>query len=512
VGLLGLPALWSSSEPERTLRLLAETLVEVLSLQACAVVASVIDGQAPCAVLYVDGQPVDPGADDGWRRFMTAGRAERHELSRTQETTPLGALHVARFSLGYYGGEGKITVAARRPGFPSPTELVLLRSAASLAASGLRTARLVHERELALRAKDEFLAMLGHELRNPLAPIVTALELIKLRGSDRFSPEHVIIERQLGHLRRLVDDLLDVTRITTGKTELQLELLDVHSVVQAAVEAAQPLVSQRQHELVCEVPESGLWVQGDPLRLTQVLGNLLINAAKYTGPRGRIVVSAWLDGADAVVQVRDNGVGIDAALLPQVFDLFEQGRVSIDRSRGGLGIGLAIVRSLVTMHGGSVAAESKGPGRGSAFTVRLPLASAGVRAEAPAAPALRACKAECILMVDDNRDGVDVLGELLSVSGYDVHIRYDPAAALAACETLHPRVVIVDIGLPVMDGYELATRIHARFPAEPPIVIAVTGYGQPQDHQRSDEAGIHAHLTKPVCAVTLMEHIRNAVG
>lgn len=514
VGLLGLPALWSSTDPQRTLRLLAETLVELLSLQACAVVAPLADGQAPYTVLYADGQPIDPEAKEAWRPFIAGTGGSRYGMRRGQEATPLGILQVARFSLGYYGGEGEITVAARHPGFPSSTELLLLRSAASLAASGLRTAKLAHERELALRAKDEFLAMLGHELRNPLAPIVAALDRIKLKEGGLLSPEHVVIERQVEHLRRLVDDLLDVTRITSGKAELELELLDIHGVVRSAVEAAQPLVDQRQHRLVVDMPADSLWVQGDALRLTQVLGNLLINAAKYTEPRGRITLTVRTDRTNLVLRVEDNGVGIDAALLPRVFELFEQGRMSIDRSRGGMGIGLSIVRTLVALHGGSAIAESEGPGRGSAFTVRLPLAAAAApaSAHASAVSAPPPAGAECVLMVDDNRDGVDVLGELLVDYGYEVHIRYHPVDALAACETLRPRVVIVDIGLPVMDGYELATRIRTRFVDDPPIIIAVTGYGQPQDRQRSTDAHIHTHLVKPVRASTLVEHIRKAIG
>lgn len=484
----------------------------MLSLQVCAVVARLGQDQPPCTVLYVEGRPADPDEDKRWLPLLAA-RADQQGLCRTEEDTPLGSLQVARFPLGFYGGEGEVTVASHRAGFPTTTELVLLRSAATLAASGLRAARLVQERERALRAKDEFLAMLGHELRNPLAPIVTALELIRIREGGASSPEHVVIDRHVGHLRRLVDDLLDVTRITTGKADLQRELIDLHSVAEAAVEAAQPLARERLHRLDWDVPPRTLWVHGDPLRLTQVIGNLLINATKYTEPGGRVTLSGWLDRDDVVVQVRDTGVGIEPGLLPHVFDLFQQGQVSADRSRGGLGIGLSIVRSLVTMHGGSVAADSAGPGCGSTFTIRLPQASAAVIAEPPKgtpAPADRGGD-EDILLVDDNHDAADTLGQLLRAFGYRVRIFYHPVDALAACDAWRPSVAILDIGLPAMDGYELATRIRARFPDTPPTIVAVTGYGQAEDLQRSAEAGIDVHLTKPVCADTLMERLRQAL-
>ncbi len=516
LGLLGLPALWSSSDPRQTLRMLAETLVEVLALEACAVESRLVEGQIPLSVLYAEGEQVHPAKAFEWQAFVSARLSSPGELSRAEESTPIGTLHVARFSLGFYGGEGRIVVAARRPDFPSSTELVLLRSAASLAASGLRGARLVHEREQALRAKDEFLAMLGHELRNPLAPIVAALDLIKLREDGLLSPEYALIDRQVEHLRRLVEDLLDVTRISSGKAELQRQLLDINTVVEAAVEAARPLINQREHLITYDVPEGSLWVLGDSLRLTQVLGNLIINAAKYTERGGRIEVSARAEAQEILLEVRDNGAGIDAELLPHAFELFEQGRVSIDRSRGGLGIGLAIVKSLVALHGGSVSAQSDGVGCGSVFTVRLPTAPSSARVTGGDATPValahsRASRGVQILMVDDNRVGIDLLAELLGEYGYEVHVRYDPLEALAACEEITPRIVFVDIGLPIMDGYELARRIHAHFADNPPTIIAMTGYGKPDDGQRSVDSNIHLHLTKPVRAVTLVEHIESVL-
>ncbi|WP_170162360.1 hybrid sensor histidine kinase/response regulator [Caldimonas tepidiphila] len=331
-------------------------------------------------------------------------------------------------------------------------------------------------------------------------------------AGGRLTREQTIIERQVNHLKGLVDDLLDVTRLTAGKIELRQEILEIHAVVLAAQEAAQPLIEQRRHRLRLDVPVSGLRVRGDSLRLAQSVSNLLINAAKYTDPGGNITVSAHRESDKAVLQITDTGTGIAADLLPHVFDLFEQGAVSIDRSRGGLGVGLAVVRSLVNMHGGTVRAESAGPGTGSTFTVVLPMAEnealAAASELAPFPGATGAGAPECVLIIDDNRDAADVLAKLLETCGHEVHVRYSPPDALAACESLVPSLVIVDIGLPVINGYELAGLIRARFPENPPRILAVTGYGQPVDRQRSREAGIDAHLTKPVSLKVLLDQLR----
>lgn len=514
ISLLGLPALWSSKEPQATARLLAETLIETLSLDACCVTTTFVRQNEPQNFLYANGKAVDIAKASGWMPFVEASVKEQHELSLTQEATPIGMLYVARFSLGYYGYKGWIAVASSRQDFPKPTELILLRSAASLAASGLRSASLTYEREKALRAKDEFLAMLGHELRNPLAPIVSALDLIKLKAGGQLTLEHKIIERQVNHLNGLVDDLLDVTRITSGKIELKQQTIEVHSVVLAALEAAQPLIEQRRHHVLCDIPVSGLLITGDPLRLAQSVSNLLINAAKYTDPDGTITVTTLRDGSNVALQVKDTGTGIDADLLPHVFDLFEQGKVSIDRSQGGLGIGLSIVKSLINMHGGTVTAESAGIGLGSTFTISLPLTGVETPKSAVkqlAAAMATASKRERILIVDDNREAADILSSLLQAYGYEVHVKYTPLDALDFCKKIDPAIVMIDIGLPVISGYELATRIRAKFRENPPRIMAITGYGQPQDHQRSLEAGIEVHLTKPVPIETLIAKIQKRI-
>jgi signal transduction histidine kinase/ActR/RegA family two-component response regulator len=512
VGLLGLPALWSSREPQATVQLLAETLVEILALDACGVSTTFLAREKPLSFLYAGGKAVNTAHAIDWRPFAEGPSTMHQELQVTREATPSGTLCVARFSLGYYGHAGQITVGSVRNDFPRPTELILLRAAASLAASGLRTAQLTHERETASRAKDEFLAMLGHELRNPLAPISAALHLMKMKAAGAPTPEQTVIERQVTHLTALVDDLLDVTRLTNGKIELKQELIELRSIVAAALETAQPLIEQRRHHLSCEVPLTGLLVNGDTRRLAQVVSNLLINSAKYTEPNGTITITASSDSTRVSLQVKDNGTGIDAALLPHVFDLFQQGAVPIDRSRGGLGIGLSVVKSLVTMHGGTATAESEGPGLGSTFTLTLPLAQdlASTDAKVERSCGILAERVERILVVDDNRDAADLMGDLLRMLGHDVYVQYAPLDALALCEKIHPTVVILDIGLPIISGYELARLIRSRCTTAAPRIIAVTGYGRPQDRARSQEAGIDLHLTKPISMEILVSHLRGS--
>ncbi len=354
--------------------------------------------------------------------------------------------------------------------------------------------------EAANRAKDEFLAMLGHELRNPLAPITTALHLMRLRGGDELQRERQIIERQLNHLTRLVDDLLDVSRITGGKIDLKRQPVELSEIVARAIELASPLLEQRRHHLHLAVPSSGVSVDGDAVRLAQVTANLLTNAAKYTEPGGDIWVSAELAGERAVLRVRDSGIGIAAEMLPRVFDFFVQDHQDLDRSQGGLGLGLSIVRSLVRMHGGEVSAASGGKGRGSTFIVELPAAvprSGGRDADLPPAAAAPAPRRR-VLVVDDNADAAELLGELLSASGYTTEIAHDGPSAIQAVGTFDPDVVLLDIGLPAMDGYEVARRLRELPSRRPLRLVAVTGYGGEGDRQRGAAAGFDAHLVKPV--------------
>lgn len=359
-----------------------------------------------------------------------------------------------------------------------------------------------HAEELAEahRRKDEFIAVLSHELRNPLAPIRNALQLMRLRGvSDPvMSQARDIIDRQVTRLAQLVDDLLDVSRISRGKVQLRLEPVDLSSVVPHAVETVRDLVEQRQHTLHLDICREPLWVNADRLRLEQVLTNLLTNAAKYTDPGGHIWLSTAQAGAEAILCVRDDGIGIPPDLLPRVFDLFIQAEQSLDRAQGGLGIGLTLTRQLVEMQGGHIHAASPGTGHGSEFTVHLPLTAAPATEDAPAGSAARdAGRKRRVLVVDDNKDGAESLGMLLRMWGHEVRLAHDGATALRLAAAEPPDVLLLDIGLPGLDGYEVARGVRAARGRQP-VLVALTGYGQEEDRRRTREAGFDHHLTKPV--------------
>jgi CheY-like chemotaxis protein len=370
------------------------------------------------------------------------------------------------------------------------------------------------EAEAANRAKDEFLAILGHELRNPLAPIQTALALMRLRGDTTAERERTVIERQVRHLTRLVDDLLDVSRITRGMDVLTRERLNVAEVIAHSIETVSPLLEQWRHTLQIHVPRQGLHVEGDRGRLSQVVSNALTNAAKYTEPGGTVTIRAESVAGEIVVSVRDTGRGIAPEMLPYVFDPFVQERQQLDRSRGGLGLGLAIVRSIVTMHGGTVALSSEGHGRGSEFVVRLPAAPTVVAsddARATAAPARQAITTEGVrvLVVDDNEDAADLVAAALTFQGHDVRVAHDGPGTLQICgDDFMPQIALIDIGLPVMDGYELAERLRALPGGNQLRLIALTGYGQASDRQRARAAGFDAHLVKPIDLDTLNRALR----
>jgi signal transduction histidine kinase len=365
------------------------------------------------------------------------------------------------------------------------------------------------------RAKDEFLAMLGHELRNPLAPIVTALHLMRLRGDDRTEKERTIVERQVSHLTRLVDDLLDVSRITRGKVELKTRAVELSEAVARAIEIASPIVEQRQHHLVLEIPPRGLTVNADPVRLAQVVANLVTNAAKYTNGKGTIAVTGERQGEQVILRVRDNGIGMTAAMLPKVFDLFAQEWQASDRSHGGLGLGLSIVRSLVELHGGTVEAHSAGLGQGSEFVVQLPAAVVKEQGESLAAPPRDAAPSRAgrkILVVDDNQDVAQTMAEFLEHLGYRVRVAHDGPSALRLPSDFIPDLALLDIGLPVMDGYEVARRIRERRELRDVLLVAVSGYGQEADRDRSRQAGFAAHLVKPVDPDRLQAVIEELTG
>ena len=363
---------------------------------------------------------------------------------------------------------------------------------------------------LAGQRKDEFLATLAHELRNPLAPIRNALRLLQLAGDNPATAQqsHEIIERQIDHMVRLVDDLLDMSRINTGKVELRKERTDLSAVVGVAVETARPLIEASGQELRVAVPLEPLYLDADPTRLAQVLSNLLNNSAKYTERGGVIALVVEPAETEVVIRVRDTGIGIPKEMLPRVFEMFTQVDGALERAQGGLGIGLTLVRSLVLQHGGTVEAHSEGPGTGSEFVVRLPLLKKEGRPnpEEGQATSLESAfhlppssaAGRRVLLADDNRDAADSLAMLLRLQGHEVHVAFDGAAALETACACRPEVALLDIGMPILSGYEVARRLRERPESRDMVLVALTGWGQQADRQRSREAGFDHHLVKPV--------------
>ena len=408
---------------------------------------------------------------------------------------------------------GRLTLAFRREGAGHDDQhREIVQEIADRVAAALTNARLYRELErseseaqaayaearAAARRKDEFLAMLGHELRNPLAPITTALELMRRSDERSFAHERTIIERQVEHLVRLVDDLLDVSRITRGKIEIKRRPVELATVVGRALEMASPLLDRRRQRIELAVPREGLLVNGDEHRLAQVLSNVLTNASKYSDPEASIGIEATREDGDVVVRVIDAGSGIEPEMLPELFDLFAQGASATDRAQGGLGLGLAIVKSLVELHQGTVTVESEGRGRGTTVAVRLP-------AIAPPASGVFSIPSGTfepstprrVLVVDDNRDLAETLGALLEREGHEVCIAHDGPGALDLVDQFQAEVALIDIGLPVMDGHELALRLRQQVGDEL-LLIAISGYGQERDRERSIHAGFAEHLVKPV--------------
>jgi signal transduction histidine kinase len=374
---------------------------------------------------------------------------------------------------------------------------------AGRAAIALDNARLYEKIQEQDRRKDEFLAMLAHELRNPLAPIGNAVHILRASADDppRLAWAEDVIDRQLRQLVRLVDDLLDVSRITRGKIDLKIESVDVARVVAAAVETSRPYVDALEHALVVSVPSEPLRLRGDFARVSQILANLIHNAAKYTNKGGRIAVSATRDGAEIVFRVRDSGMGIPQELLSTIFEPFRQIERTLDRSQGGLGVGLTLAQRLVTMQGGTIAAFSEGLDRGSEFTVRLPCdTDAGVADDAAAEIALAETAALDlhVLIVDDNRDVAHSTAVLLRAAGCNVDLAYDGEEAVRSAKALRPDVVLLDLGLPKLDGYQVAEQIRADLASGGGLVIALSGYGQDEHRLRSKRAGFDYHIVKPI--------------
>jgi signal transduction histidine kinase len=377
--------------------------------------------------------------------------------------------------------------------------------------------RRVQERTQALqradRRKDEFLASLAHELRNPLAPIRAAAEVLRMEGLGHAESEHAraVIVRQIAYMTRLIDDLLDVSRITVDKLVLQMDSIQLASVVAAAVETSRPLMTERTHRLHVNLPAVPVTLHADPARLAQVLSNLLTNAARYTPPGGDIHLTAEISPAHVLMRVRDTGIGISADLLPRIFDLFTQGGPVPGRTAGGLGIGLTLARRLVEMHGGRLEAQSGGPGTGSEFSVFLPPSMGeSIDGEPPAELPITLAASRRILVVDDNEDAAQMLAAMLGTWGQRTEVAYDGLSALAVARTFQPEIVLLDIGLPNLDGYETARRLRDESRDRVMTIIAVTGWGQDSDLARSRLAGFDHHMVKPVSPRALRGLIASA--
>jgi PAS domain S-box-containing protein len=481
----------------------ADTIVGMLTAEARSIVGahvavtSLAAEEEPARILHTfdvsaehsDSLPALQQAHAGLYPLVQDGRA------------PAGWLSVP---LVGYGGQtlGFLQLSDKAVGqFTVEDEAVLVQLAATAAAC-LENARLYQRLQDQDRRKDEFLATLAHELRNPLAPVRHGLEILRLSKVSLEGAEKVrqMMERQLGHMVHLVDDLLDVSRVTSGKITLQRERVELRAVVQAAVETSRPGLEAGRHELWLELPPEPLWLEVDPTRLAQVLTNLLHNAAKYTPAGGQVWVRAVREGGQVVVSVEDTGVGLPKEMLTRIFDMFTQVGASLDRAQGGLGIGLTLVRKLVEMHGGTVKAASPGPGQGSTFFLRLPLLTLE---RAPTDPGLvrdepGPAVGRRILVVDDNVDGAESLSLLLSLGGHEVRTAHTGPLGLEAARTFRPEVVFLDIGLPEMNGYEVVRRLRLEPELQALVVVALTGWGSEEDRRRARQAGFDHHLTKPI--------------
>ena len=500
-----LSAVWSRRDPQ----LIAQSLADIACRSLPVAVTYVRLGKDDASRVEAAGAPTGPLTPE---QAQSIGRAVR-SIADSETARPLvhlfgdQPLYVSTTPIGLDGDFGVIVAGARDPDFPSSIEQLLLSVPANQAAVVLQQREmqtalrgLVDRLQESDRRKDEFLATLAHELRNPLAPVLNSIALIRQCGTDRglIDRATAIMDRQLSHMVRLIDDLLDAARITTGKLDLRKARVELSTVLMNAVEANRPLIDQMGHDLKIVLPGT-TYLYGDPVRLTQVISNLLNNAAKYTDKGGQIVLAAAQLGDDAVISIKDSGVGIPADMQKRIFDTFAQVDRSLARSQGGLGLGLTLVKQLIELHGGTVSVQSDGPATGSEFTVRLPIAQGHEGADAvSSARATKDLVRLSVLIVDDNLDAAESLAAILRFQGIDVTTASDGEEALRIADSERPDVAILDIGLPGLDGYEVARRIREQPWGAAMLLVAVSGWGQPEDKRRSAEAGLSHHLVKPV--------------
>jgi PAS domain S-box-containing protein len=456
------------------------------------------------------GLPADELLSEGWYDVIHPDDRKRH-LEAYRKAAASRTEHRAMVRLRRHDGVYRHFEVVGLPRFEGR------RCAGYIGCSFDVTERFEAEEALreADRRKDEFLATLAHELRNPLSPMSNAVQLMRQPGVAPAVATRAmgILERQLAHMVRLIDDLLDINRISRNKLELRKERIELSAVIQAALETSRPLIEASGHELTVSLPDEPVYLDADLTRLGQVFSNLLTNAAKYTDRGGRIHLSAERHGHEVVVSVADSGIGIAAEHLPRLFEMFSQLTPALQRSQGGLGIGLTLVRGLVEMHGGSVEARSEGMGKGSEFVVRLPVLGESATLPQPpreaGAGGLTGCR---ILVVDDLRDAAESLAMVLTLWGHETRVAHDGLAAVEAAEAFRPTVILLDIGLPLLNGYEVARRIRAQPWGEQMVIIALTGWGQEEDRRRALEGGCNHHLTKPVDPTVLAALLATITG
>jgi signal transduction histidine kinase len=502
MGLLALPTLWAGRDGRAVLQIMIEALERIVPIRFSYAEEVLLSHQPKFVQVRVEQTSLTSEEEEDWHRASEEWRnGPAANAFVALSATPLGEMRVARFKLSYGEMGGNIWFGSLDPDFPSVVQLSILRAATTLAAGGLQNARVDHERDMASRAKDEFLAMLGHELRNPLAPISAAAELLRRGKLDegRIRKTSEVISRQVGHMTNLINDLLDVSRVNSGLVTLETSSFLLVDILSEAIEQVRPAIENKKHVFDFDSPTQAIHVSGDQKRLVQIFSNLIVNAVKYTPAGGHIRLEVALRVASVEITVTDDGIGISDDLLSNVFDLFTQAKRSPDRASGGLGLGLALVRKLVGLHNGSVTAHSDGMNAGSRFRVVLPIVPSPAESpeklqEAGFKPTGRLR----IMVVDDNVDAAQMLTMMLEMAGHEVCVEYSPESALSRTHAEHVDVYLLDLGLPGIDGNELARRLKKTFPSGRSLYIAITGYGQPYDRQQTAAAGFDHHFVKPV--------------